>query len=127
MYLIDTDICIQFMRGEKKVVNFLVRLDNINISIVTLAELFFGIYNSKNMGKHKKTLSNFLSNVSILNVNFAVAHNFGKIKSKLKNTGTLIGDFDILNAAFVLTYDFTLITKNISHYEKVRRIKIKKI
>lgn len=127
MYLIDTDICIQFMRNEKKVVDFIAKLDNLNISISTLAELFFGIYNSKNLEKHKKTLANFLSNISILNVDFSIANNFGKIKSKLKNKGTLVGDFDILNAAFALIYDFTLITRNIKHYKNIEEIKIKTI
>ena len=125
MYLIDTDICIQFMRNEKKVVDFLIGLNNINISIVTLSELFFEIYNSKNIEKHKKTLNDFLTNVSVLNVDFFIANTFGKIKAKLKKKGTFIEDFDIINGAFALTYNLTLVTRNIKHYEKIERIKIK--
>lgn len=127
MYLIDTDICIQFMRNERKVVDFIAKLDNINISVITLSELFFGLYNSKNLEKHKKTLADFLTNVSVLNVDFFIANSFGKIKAKLKNRGAFIGDFDIINAALALTYDLTLITRNIKHYEKIEDIKIKTI
>lgn len=127
MYLIDTDICIQFMRNEKNVVDLISRLDNINISIITLSELFFGIYNSKNVERHKKALADFLTNVSVLNVDFSVANNFGKIKAKLKNKGAFIGNFDMINAAFALIYDFVLITRNIKHYEKIEGIKIKTI
>ena len=97
------------------------------LSIITLSELFFGIYNSKNLQTHKKTLANFLTNVSVLNVDFSIANNFGKIKARLKNKGAFTGDFDIINASFALTYDLTLITRNIKHYEKIEGIKIKKI
>lgn len=127
MYLLDTDICIQFMKNEKEVVNTIRGLENIHISVVTLAELFYGIYNSKNLDKHKRTLTDFLTNIFILNTNFSIANYFGKIKSKLKNKGILIGDFDILNAAFALTYDLVLITRNLKHYNNIKGIKIKTI
>ena len=122
MYLLDTDICIQFMKNEGKVVSFIRRLDNPSISIITLAELFYGIYNLKNAEKHKKALADFLSGVSILNAEFSVANNFGRIKSILKNKGKLSGDFDILNAAFALTYGLTLITRNLSHYYNIEGV-----
>jgi len=127
MHLIDTDICIQFLRGEKKVVDFITELEVIYISVITLAELFFGIYNSKNIESHKKALANFLSDVSLLNTDFSIAHKFGRIKAKLKNQGTFIGDFDIINAAFSLTYNLTLVTRNIKHYEKIDGINIKSV
>ena len=127
MYLIDTDICIQFMRNEREVADFISGLDDINISVITLSELFFGIYNSKNAEKHKKALADFLTNVSLLNVDFFIANSFGKIKAKLKNKGSFTGDFDMMNAAFALTYDLIIVTRNIKHYEKIEGIKIKKI
>jgi len=127
MYLVDTDICIQFMRDERKVVDFISRMENINISVITLSELFFGLYNSGNLMKHKKTLADFLAFVSVLDANFFIANNFGKIKAKLKNRGAFTGDFDMMNAAFALTYDLTLITRNIKHYNQVEGVKINRI
>ena len=125
MHLLDTDICIQFMRNERKIVDFISKLEEINISIISLSELFFGIYNSKNIERHKKTLANFLTDVSVLNVNFYIANKFGKIKAKLKNKGTFTGDFDIINAAIALTYDLTLVSRNIKHYKRIEGIKLK--
>ncbi len=127
MYLLDTDICIEFMRNEEKVVNEIKRLKDLHISIISLAELFYGIYNSKNLDKHKKNLVLFLQDISILESRFSVANNFGMIKSKLKKKGTLVGDFDILNGAFALTYGLTLITRNIKHYKNIEKIRIKTI
>lgn len=127
MYLIDTDICIQFMRNERNVVDFISRLSDVKISIISLSELFFGIYNSQNLEKHKKTLADFLNGVSVLDLDFPVANNFGKIKAKLKSKGSFTGDFDMVNAAFALTYGLTIVTRNIKHYEKIEWIRIKTI
>jgi len=124
MYLIDTDICIQYMRKDKKVVDRISQLNDLNISIITLCELFYGIFNSKNTPKHKKTLANFLSNVFILNTDFSTAYSFGRIKSTLKNKGRFSGDFDMINAAFAQVYDLTIITRNIKHYDKIKGVKI---
>jgi len=115
------------MRDERKVVDFISRMENINISVITLSELFFGLYNSGNLMKHKKTLADFLAFVSVLDANFFIANNFGKIKAKLKNRGAFTGDFDMMNAAFALTYDLTLITRNIKHYNQVEGVKINRI
>ncbi|MDP7180336.1 MAG: type II toxin-antitoxin system VapC family toxin [Candidatus Woesearchaeota archaeon] len=127
MYLVDTDVCIDFMRGKEQVVRNLTRLPNIMISSITLAELFFGIYKSNNPTKHKKRLGNFLENVTMLDVTFPIAYNFGKIKSQLSKKGKLIGDFDIMNGSFALTYEMPIITNNVKHYNKIEGITIKSI
>ncbi len=127
MYLLDTYICIEFLRGDRLAIDFIKGLNEAHISVITLAELFYGIYNSKNLRKHKEALANFLTNASILNANFSVSNSFGKIKSELKNKGSFIGDFDIMNAAFALAYDFVLVTRNVKHYSKVDQLKIQTI
>jgi len=113
------------MKNEQVIVNVIRKIKDPYISIITLSELFYGIYNSKNTKKHKKALVQFLSGVHTLDTNFPIANNFGKIKSKLRNKGTLVGDFDIINASFALTYDLILITRNTKHYKNIEGINIK--
>jgi predicted nucleic acid-binding protein len=127
MYLLDTDICIEFLRNNKKVVGLIRGFKELHISAVTLSELFFGIYNSNNEKKHKAKIADFLSNVSLLETNFSISNNFGKIKTSLKNKGFLAGDFDMMNAAFALTYDMTLVTRNIRHFKNIDGIKLRTI
>ena len=53
-YLIDTDICINFLKGKfglnKKTKD--VGIENCYISEITIAELTFGAYKSTNFKKH---------------------------------------------------------------------------
>ncbi len=53
-YLIDTDICIHFLKG-KFGINFKIKevgLDNCFISEITIAELTYGAYRSADFKKH---------------------------------------------------------------------------
>lgn len=53
-YLIDTDICIHFLKGKFRI-NDKVRevgLDNCSLSEITIAELTYGAYKSANFKKH---------------------------------------------------------------------------
>lgn len=119
MYLVDTDICVQFLRNEAKVIQYLRQLEDLHLSSITVAELFFGIFNSTNKEKHFRALENFLAAFTILPVNFPIAFQFGKIKAHLKKQGNVIGDFDILNGATGITYGLTLLTRNLKHYSKI--------
>lgn len=127
MYILDTDVCIQYMKNEKEVVERIRKEQELHISVVTLAELFYGIYNSKNINKHKKALFDFLAGVSVIEINFFIADSFGKLKSDLRRKGRLVGDFDILIAVCALVYDSILITRNVRHYQDADNLKIQSV
>tara|TARA_Y100000310_G_C20629568_1_gene787870 strand:- start:1078 stop:1461 length:384 start_codon:yes stop_codon:yes gene_type:complete len=124
MYLVDTDVCVQYLRNDKAVVRELSVLENLHISTVTLAELFFGLFNSKKPEKHKKAVQSFLSFISVLDVTFPIAFGFGNIKARLKKKGHLIQDFDILNGSIARTYSMTLVTRNVKHYSQIDNLNI---
>ena len=67
-YLIDTNICIYYIKGKfdlkKKFEK--VNPDNCFISEITLAELKFGVENSEKKEKNQKVLDNFLTGVKIV-------------------------------------------------------------
>lgn len=67
-YLLDTNICIHFFRGNFNLIDKFeeVNLDNCAISEITLAELFFGAENSSNPKKNLKLIDNFSEQVRIL-------------------------------------------------------------
>lgn len=67
-FLLDTNICIYYMKGlfdlDLKVED--VGNENCFISKITLAELKFGVANSTNKEKNNIALTNFLEGVSIV-------------------------------------------------------------
>lgn len=67
-YLLDTNICIYYIKGlhDLKTKFEEVGPENCFISEITLAELKFGVAKSKAKKKNQKALENFLSGIQIL-------------------------------------------------------------
>lgn len=124
MYVLDTDIAVDYLRGNSIAIEKLAKLNNLFITNISLAELFFGAYHSRNIDKHYSKLMDFLAGVRILNLDFNICSSFGRIKSNLTNRGKIIGDFDIMIAAITIANHFTLITRNLKHYGTIEGLKI---
>lgn len=62
-YLIDTNICIYFLKGKFDLVNQFdkVGFDNLYISEITIAELKYGIAKSVNPEKTKISIESFIN------------------------------------------------------------------
>ena len=128
-YLLDTDIAIEYLRGNKKVVEKLIELsfENLYTSTISLAELFYGVYCSDNKEKHLSGLLLFLEKVEIANINFGISKLFGIMKAELKKEGKLIDNFDLLIGCISLHNNQILLTNNIKHYKNINGIKLMSI
>lgn len=127
-YLIDTDWIIDFLKGEKKIVEKITSKinDGLSVSIISLAELYEGIYTSDNPEKHLKGLNDFLTGVTVIGIDDEICKLFGKRKTKLRKEGKLIDNFDILIAGTCLYHNLTLMTNNISHFDRIEGLKIER-
>lgn len=125
-YLIDTDWIIHYLNGNRDVVSKLRSLESegLTVSVISIAELYEGIYYSTNPDGNKRALDDLLSGVSILGVEDEICRIFGKERGRLRQTKKMIGDFDLLIASSCLCYDLTLLTNNRRHYEMVGGLKI---
>lgn len=127
MYVLDTDISIDYLKGNQEVVERILGISDIFLTPVTIAELFYGIYRSNKPEKHKAKLLNFLEGVYVLGIDIDVCEIFGKIKAKLMREGKITGDFDIMIASICIANNCHLITKNIKHYQGIEELKIESI
>ena len=125
-YLIDTDWIIHYLNGQREIVKRLVSLrkEGLAISVISLAELYEGVYYSTNPEGDKKALDDFLTGVSILGLEDEICKIFGKERGKLRKLKIVIGDFDLLIAATCLCYNLTLLTNNIRHFKMVEGLNI---
>ncbi len=126
MYVLDTDIVIDFLRDKEKIKHLIYNLytKNIYITFITLSELFFGAYNSQNKTKHLSEIDLLTNLVKILYPDSDTCKLFGKIKKELKNRGKIIGDFDTMIAAVTMNNEFELVTNNIKHFESIKNLKL---
>ena len=89
-YLIDTDWVIDFLNGKEETVNKLSSLfdKGLAISVISLSELYEGVYGSENYEKHLASLENFLKGVIILGINEEIAKTFEKLNWLLAGRNT---------------------------------------
>ena len=121
-YMLDTNICIYIINNKPpKIINRFKKeyIGNIVISSITLAELKFGAYNSGNPSKNLSAITKFTSPIEVLEFNEVASDYFGQVKSHLKASGNMIGQFDMLISAHALQESCILITNNIKEFERV--------
>ena len=122
-YLIDTNICIYYIKGKfdlkKKFEK--VNPDNCFISEITLAELKFGVENSEKKEKNQKVLDNFLTGVKIVPI-FHSLDLYAKEKAHLRKAGTPVDDFDLLIGVTSVTHNLTMVTNNTDHFRRIKGI-----
>ena len=120
-YVLDTDICIYWLKGSEAIKRKVKQIgpDSLRTTIFTLAELKYGAFNSHNVRTNLQNIQSFLSKVVVLNFDEDAAEKFGKIKADLRKQGQLIEDFDILIASSVLSHGGTLVTNNVTHFKRI--------
>ena len=125
-YLIDTDWIIHGLHGKERVIRKLLELrrEGLAISVISLAELYEGVYRSTDPDADERSLQDFLSGVSVLEVSGEICKIFGKQRARLRKAGMIIGDFDILIASTCLHYDLILLTDNIRDFKRLENLRI---
>lgn len=128
IYLLDTDICIYWLNGRQEIKDKLIKLidDDFSISIITLAELQFGAYNSANIQKNIQKINDFESSIDVIELDKRCVEIFAKTKTKLRVEGRMLDDFDILIAATAIANDYILVTNNIKHFERIDELQVEK-
>lgn len=114
MYLIDTDILIWVLRGNKKYEDFLQNLkdkDALSISTVTIAEIYKNIFPSEII----KT-ENVLNEFQTLDITSAIAKQAGFYWQQYEKNLRNLSLTDCLIAATANVNNVTLVSLNIKHF-----------
>jgi tRNA(fMet)-specific endonuclease VapC len=125
-YLIDTDWIIHYLTGRSDIVSTLreLRPQGLAICIISAAELYEGVYYSRNPSASQKSVEEFLENIFILQINMEICRIFGSQRGKLRKRGNMVGDLDLLIAATCLHHNLTLLTNNVRHFERLEDLQI---
>ncbi len=124
-YLLDTNICIHFFRGNFNLIDKIQKagIENCAISEITLAELVFGAENSKYPQKNFQLIETFSKQVAILPILEAIPE-YGKQKVRLRKEGKMISDFDLLIGTTAIANDLIIVTENTKEFKRIENIKI---
>jgi predicted nucleic acid-binding protein len=119
MILLDTDICIELLRGNKTVIAQRQKCDEqVSISFMTVGELYYGAERSTNKLKNIHIIDEFMLSIYMIDTDIEILKKFGRLKASLYKDRILIPDADILIAATAMTKCTKLITGNIKHFNR---------
>lgn len=120
MIHLDTNIIIEYFRGDKVVANRLERaVPDLALSSLVAAELIYGACRSDRSEKHLEQVHQFLALVQVIPFDLACANNFGELKARLTREGRIPGEIDMMIAATCISHAATLITRNTKHFEAI--------
>ena len=111
-------------RGNRAITRRIEELlpEGIGISIISIAELYEGVANSRNRDEDEAILLRFLDLVEILPLNNEICELFGNERARLRSEGTLIGDLDILIGCTSLHHNLTILTNNTRHFNRIQNL-----
>ena len=121
-YLLDTNICIELLRGQATTVYDRLRQfepDEVGISSITLAELQYGAAKSSRPAHHQALLAEFCAPLVILPFDHVAAEVYGTVRTALERDGTPIGPLDTLIASHALAEHATVVTNNEREFQRV--------
>ena len=114
------------MKGNTDVLNHYLKKKEYGIAIssITVAELYYGVFNSTYVEKNGANLTNFLIGLSVVDFNSGAAVEYGRICTTLRKCGTPIGPMDMLIAAHAKSNDLTLVTNNTNEFGRIEGLQL---
>ena len=118
-YLVDTDVLVDYLRGEEKAVNYIKKhAKKITLSAVSAAELYAGVRE----GREQQQLDEFIGLFPILPVNLETAQIGGIYKRDFFKSHHL-SLADAIIAATAETHEADLTTLNTKHFPMLKGLK----
>jgi tRNA(fMet)-specific endonuclease VapC len=125
-YLLDTSICVFFLRGKLNLDETIKAKgrENCYISEMTIFELRFGAENSDNPTKSHKAVDKFLEGLAIVPI-LGCVKRYAKEKVRLRKIGKPMHDeFDLLIGVTAIENKLILVTDNTKDFEPLEGIKL---
>ena len=121
--VIDTDILIDLLRNVKKAVAFLTEIEEsgslLSTTVINAFELIHGAHKSREREQNLLATRKLLNRLILLPLGLRSAETAGRIYAQLETKGQPIGLRDALIGAITLTKGYTIVTRNVEHFQKI--------
>ena len=124
MFLFDTDTITNIVKPTPSR-RLLRQIDQLSvnqqyISTITISEIVYGAEKSQRADYHLNNLEKILlPAVNIVGFDTKAAYVCGRIRAELEKRGTPLDLADLEIASIAIANDFTLITNNVRHFERI--------
>jgi tRNA(fMet)-specific endonuclease VapC len=125
-YLLDTNTASYVIKGNfPRVRDHLLRVPmaEVGISVITEAELRFGVARLPGAIRLKLAVEEFLIRVEILSWDSDAARQYADLHARLEAEGTPMGNLDMMIAAQAITSKVTLVTHD-QVFKRIQSLKV---
>ena len=127
MYVFDTNVIIEFLRGRLPTGLDLLRNTDcrlIKIPAIVEAELLLGARKSRNPETTQLAIESLLCNYEVLPFDSTCARIYARTRADLESRGEVIGPNDLIIASTALALDAVLATNNVREFKRVPGLRI---
>lgn len=127
MYVFDTNILVEFLRGRLPLALELLKSTDprlIKIPAIVKAELLVGANKSNNPEKARNAVEQLLVNFEIVPFDDRCATAYARIRAELEQAGKRIESNDIMIAATALSHDAVLATIDIGDFGRITNLRL---
>ena len=121
--LLDTNIIVSLLRGDKMLDKRLAKVGNFLIPSIATGELFVGAYKSNRTIENLNKIESLIQDITIVPCDLGTSREYGRIKDGLRKKGRPIPDNDIWITAMARQHDLTLVTRD-KHFWEVDDLKL---
>ena len=121
-WLLDTNAVIALVTGRSEPLRRRVEASEpgtLSTSAIVAHELYFGAYRSRKIEFNLETLRLLFADLLVLDLDREDARTAGEIRAGLARQGTPIGPYDVLIAGQARARGLTLVTSNLSEFQRV--------
>ena len=125
--MLDTNVCLYLIKEHPPSVveRFATHaVGDIGISVMTLAELEYGVSKSGRPARNREALDQFISPLEVAPFDRQATAAYGKLRTTLEKKGRTIGSMDLLIAAHALSLHVRLITRNSRVFGRVPGLRV---
>ena len=127
IYMLDTDTCAFILRKSSPVLLEriqLVPLQQQSMSVITLAELLYGVQVSSKKKMNREGVDSLVRHVNVLDWTNEAAEHYAEIRADLKKKGQIIGSNDLLIAAHARSLGAIVVTNNVKDFRRVKGLQL---
>lgn len=120
-YLLDSNVIIDYLRGDERAVSLIEKTESPIISVVTVGEVYQGVLNRKELQRIKEVIKNFKI--------IYITESISKEAVNLVETYHLASGLyflDALIATMSIENGLTLLTSNTKHFQIIKELKVEK-
>jgi tRNA(fMet)-specific endonuclease VapC len=125
-YLLDTNTVSYIIKGNRPRVRerlLRVPMAEVGISVITEAELLFGLARRPEATQLKTVVEEFLLRVEVLSWDSDAAQQYSRIRAMLEDAGEPMGNLDLMIAAQALALGLVLVSSD-AVFRRVKGLKI---